>query len=113
MKKRVVLATIGLMFTISSFSQTWAPQSSGTNAGLSLYPNPTRNYVNLSVSNVDGTTFTTQIYNSVGQLIFSKTFDNDSFAVTIYIGLDGFIPGTYQVKIQGATKNSVQSLIIN
>jgi ELWxxDGT repeat protein len=47
------------------------------NYEISLYPNPTTNYVNLRLDNIENSSYSYQLYSIAGELIESKTIDEN------------------------------------
>ncbi len=75
------------------------------NLGIPLiYPNPVSDKVYIKVPEYSGV----EIYSIMGQLVYS----NNHFLEKIEVGLSGWKPGVYIIRIKGSTKMFSQKLII-
>jgi hypothetical protein len=65
---------------------------------VSLFPNPSKDYMNLSIKGGD-VMLHVEVYNILGQ----RVLELDPKAASVKLNLEGFAPGTYTTKV--ATKN--------
>ena len=78
---------------------------------VGLYPNPTKDEVNLDLSQVIGQAATVRMYNLNGQLITERQLDSVENAIETF-NVASFPKGTYWVNIQLATQNRTFRLIV-
>ena len=78
------------------------------NNGLSIYPNPASNYVNIKLENTSHSNLTLNIYNIIGLLVKSETIANDQQKINI----SDLNNGTYLLEIKSNFGTKTQKLII-
>ena len=91
----------------SSFSPVQAVRFRHTGASITLYPNPTTSSATLDLSQLPADTYTVQVFETTGRLVQRATYQ----AGKQVLPLEGLPAGTYFVKVQGASLNSVLPLI--
>ena len=73
---------------------------------VTVYPNPTNSYINISAENITKVT----VYNGMGQMVYSETVDND----VVRINAESWTNGMYFVNVETADGNqSLQKVVVN
>lgn len=87
---------------------------SGTNTGISIYPNPVlEKQVTVQLNNLSRGTYQLAFYNSMGQIIFHQSITHEGGSVNKYITLPSTVPsGTYSVQIKNEKTLFSQMMII-
>ncbi|AZQ44175.1 S8 family serine peptidase [Nonlabens ponticola] len=81
-------------------------------ASLSVYPNPASNFFNVTFSSgIDGREVDINVYNSLGQQVISKTFDNNG-NFNQRINTQGLSSGLYVVQIGDGNVSTTRKLVI-
>jgi len=78
---------------------------------LSIFPNPSNGLVTINVVNTDLTNVSFEVFNSLGQIVYSKKYSGLNASETI--NLSGMASGTYTVKIKSNEAMKVAKLILN
>jgi hypothetical protein len=91
----------------SSFSPVRTVQFRHTGASVALYPNPTTNSATLDLSQLPAGDYAVQVFETTGRLVQRATYQ----AGKQMLPLESLPTGTYFVKVQGASFNTVLSLI--
>lgn len=88
--------------------------SGKTNKEISVYPNPVQNkVVTLHANNISAGTYSVQLVDANGQLVFLKTMNLQAGSLSQSLELPaGTRPGTYLLKIVGAEIKSVTTLFV-
>ncbi|MDG5492991.1 T9SS type A sorting domain-containing protein [Psychroserpens sp. SPM9] len=81
-----------------------------TDTNISVYPNPTKNTLNIQVSNSNDLPDSYTIYNVLGQHIMSKTIINES---DLSIETKNFSEGVYYIKLEKGTVSNTIPFIKN
>lgn len=81
------------------------------NNGISIYPNPTRNFVNISISGNVPETLNIKLFRTDGKLLREQTIQNELLS-EIRFPLDGIEKGIYLLQISTDTNNFIKNLII-
>ncbi len=76
--------------------------------GFKIYPNPARDFVNIEMQNTENKNTLVEIVNINGQVIYSKTINNNSQL----INLSEYSPGVYHIRVNSVIKKFVKKLII-
>jgi len=79
------------------------------NAGFSLYPNPTENWVKIQ-SKTSQTFHTIRIYNMQGQLVLKKELKNATLETEL--DLSNVSKGVYQMLVESDNKNEILTLLV-
>jgi len=81
---------------------------------ITLYPNPTKHLLNLSIKEEMGNTATIEIFNELGLLLEFKIVENISEEV-IQFDVSKYVAGTYTLTFRTADKKSIskQFVIVN
>ena len=66
---------------------------------ISIFPNPARDFLNLSVKTIDEGEFLVRIMNLTGQVILEKTYYVQEGFQTVDIPINTLIPGPYLITI--------------
>jgi hypothetical protein len=87
---------------------------SGTNSGISIYPNPVREkQIAVQLNNLSGGTYQLAFYNTMGQIVFLQSITHDGGSVSKYITLpSGLSSGVYSVKIKKGSTLFSQLMVI-
>ncbi len=78
---------------------------------LSIYPNPSTNVVNLSFNIPDNNAVKLDIYNTLGQSVYSTSYNNSIGNKQLSIDISNFTAGKYIVRINGNNYSLEQSFI--
>jgi len=78
---------------------------------LSVYPNPSTNLINLSFNVPDNNQVNVDIYNTLGQSVYTKTYKNIIGKQDLSIDITNFTVGKYIVRINGNNYSYEQSFI--
>ena len=79
------------------------------NNGVHIFPNPSNGEINISLTNYYFKKF--NITNQLGQIIYSKTVNNDNFETTVNLSKHG--TGIYLIEIYSDQVSQVYKLFIN
>jgi hypothetical protein len=79
---------------------------------FAVYPNPSKNYFNLSYTNENSAPVSYEIINATGQIIKKNDLGNDKGAVRQTISVADLQSGIYFVKVHIGNKTSVKKLTI-
>ena len=80
--------------------------------GYLFYPNPFTTQFYIRTYQVPVNLQKAQIFNSVGQLVWSKTYNKDAYT-QMPVDLRGAPPGVYVVKLTFTDKTVVQKIVKN
>ena len=78
------------------------------NKNFNIYPNPANNFVNIEIQNNKNENTLIEIININGQVVYSKTINNNSQL----INLSEYSPGVYHIRVNSVIKKFVKKLII-
>ena len=78
---------------------------------LSIYPNPSTNLINLRFNIPDNNQVKVDIYNTLGQSVYTKTYENSIGKQNFSIDITNFTVGKYIVRINGNNYSYEQSFI--
>ena len=81
-------------------------------SGVSLYPNPTSEKVNISFNSTNGNSYQVKIINSLGQVIHETGKNSFNGTNDISIDVSNFSIGLYFVKIEVDNNSTVKKLLI-
>lgn len=78
-----------------------------------VFPNPvTTNDISIKLNNTDAGIYTLKLFNINGQMISNKQMNYSSKGQILTMKIDnGFVPGKYELKIEGQGKTMVSSII--
>jgi hypothetical protein len=103
-------------YRINSISQNGPPQYSevkkvifSKNDGISIFPNPADEFINVDLRKYEGKTVALSVYNSVGLLVKKQTIEKVS-AAPQQIDIQGFGVGSYLLRVQSEGKREVTRL---
>ena len=83
-----------------------------SNLELTLYPNPTVDYLN--IANISsGTLDYVKIYNTLGAEVINTKFDNTAFQSNYQIDVSGLTTGMYIIEVNGADGSSTRKFVKN
>lgn len=82
----------------------------GAIASVSVYPNPARNFVNVTLGNASGFTLI-RLYNQGGQLLQEKSTNNPGGTV-VPLSVSGYPEGNYIVVVTGADGSRATSKVL-
>ncbi len=78
------------------------------NVGYELYPNPvTSNDVNVKVSNTDAIKYIVEVYNTLGQLVVTKTIQHNGGVAVYPVKLNSVTNGMYKVVVKAENAKNV------
>lgn len=108
------LCNDSVMITINTNNVTGLKNNSLVNASVNVYPNPNNGEFVLSISNLDFKAKTTDvlIYNTLGQIIFRNTYENENGELNRKIIIDELPSGTYILKVNNGIQNRTSRIII-
>jgi hypothetical protein len=75
-------------------------EAKGINLSVSAYPNPTTDYLTISVSNLDALKLAYQLYDQNGKLLQSEKITGNETS----IAMRNIVPATYFVKVKNENK---------
>lgn len=75
---------------------------------ITLYPNPFKDQLHLSVSDLTGDTSTVKIVSLSGALLYEEKLSNNNLTLT---GLDKFSSGIYILMLENGTNSYIQKLV--
>jgi hypothetical protein len=78
---------------------------------LSIFPNPASNLVNLSFNIPDNNQVKVDIFNALGQYIYSKSYENTIGKENLSLDISNYTSGKYIVRINGNNYTYEQSFI--
>jgi alpha-tubulin suppressor-like RCC1 family protein len=79
------------------------------NDGISIFPNPADDYINVDLRKYEGQTVALSFYNSVGLMVKKQTIEKAS-AAPQRVDMQGFGAGSYLVRVQSEGKREVTRL---
>lgn len=88
--------------------QTTSVASSNFNQDIRLYPNPVDHY--LKIESKDAKIQGIKIYNTLGALVHTKTYNNEN---NVTLNLQGYSDGIYQLHIETSQGTLIQKVIKN
>jgi PKD repeat protein len=108
------LCSDSVMITINTNNITGLKNNTSVNASVKIYPNPNNGEFVLSVNNIDSKAKTTDIliYNTLGQIIFRNTYENENGELNKKINIDELPSGAYILKLNNGTQNHTSRIII-
>ena len=80
--------------------------------GITLFPNPTVDVVNVNLESLLGKKVTISIFNSIGREVKTLRIDNLQYAIK-KIDISTFKTGTYLMRIQAKEKTIMKKFIVN
>lgn len=89
----------------SVYSKIVKLEKTATNATLAVYPNPGKGNFNVRLSNTTNTTGKVQVYNSVGTLVNTATFNSSNFNVDLSANAAGLY--TMQITFDNGAQNQI------
>ena len=73
---------------------------------VNIYPNPANSFINIVAENIANVS----VYNSIGQLVYSETIDND----VVKINTESWMNGMYFVNVETADgTKSLHKVVVN
>ncbi len=84
----------------------------GADAGVSLFPNPNQGTFTINVSGYENNSFTLNVFNSIGQIVYTQAININSTNYTETIALDNVTPGMYQVNLSNANQTINYSIVV-
>jgi hypothetical protein len=83
-------------------------------ANVNVYPNPVKgNNVSIQLENLDKAVYTVDVFNNLGQKVFSKQINHDGNNTTIVADLPGAArAGVYSVQVSSTATRYIKSLIV-
>jgi hypothetical protein len=82
----------------------------GAIASVSVYPNPARDFVNVTLGNASGFTLI-RLYNQGGQLLQEKSLNNPGGTI-VSLAVSGYPQGNYVVVVTGADGSRASSKVL-
>lgn len=82
------------------------------NKDVLVYPNPFTNSLNVSIYNTSPQTHTVQLFNMLGQEVYTNSFfvRDSTFSITTIQGMGGLASGEYFLRFDG-NRNTVQTIL--
>lgn len=80
-------------------------------AGLSVYPNPTTEKINVEINNSSGSEFSIQLLTLQGQELYDATEPATNTRIVHTIAAEHLATGMYLVKISSGSKSVVRKVI--
>jgi len=84
---------------------------------VKVFPNPAVDYVEVAIATKESGTFHLQLYNSIGQLVYTKNFKTAGAAHIEKISVSTFAAGTYLLSVEmessmtSETKKSIYTIV--
>ena len=79
---------------------------------ISIFPNPSRDYVNLSIDSKNSKEVNIEIYNNTGKVVYNKSRNLTAGSNNIKMELNDLISGLYYVNVIIENENNLQPLTI-
>jgi hypothetical protein len=79
------------------------------NAQMLIYPNPSSDFITISLKNVENTHASIKIYNTNGSLVYTNTLNSNNQQINV----SSFKAGIYFVELLSDNKTERQKIIIN
>ena len=79
---------------------------------LKVYPNPTKDYVNFEINGVDDEGIRLEVWNTNGQIIYSKRYNNTPNTIEKF-DISNYAKGIYYVKVFTNDKVFVEKIVLN
>lgn len=80
-------------------------------SGLSVYPNPTNNLLNINFTNEEKSSVTFILYNTLGEIVQSKDMGKQSGSISYAFDVTDFAEGIYFIQVQSNNKIINQKFI--
>jgi hypothetical protein len=80
---------------------------------VNMYPNPNDGLFELAINGFDGNQFELQVYNSVGQVVYSQVIEISSDNHLFTVDLGNAAAGIYQVKLTNDMHDLNYSIVVN
>ncbi|MDP1801876.1 MAG: PKD domain-containing protein [Bacteroidota bacterium] len=108
------LCSDSAMITINTNLISGIKSNSTINTSVKIYPNPNNGEFILSINNIDIKAKTTDvlIFNTLGQVIFRNTYENENGELHKKINIDELPGGAYILKLNNGTQNYTGRFII-
>jgi len=75
------------------------------NSQLSIFPNPTTGSTTLALPSDFPDEFDVHVFDAIGKLVFSKSFNANSALKRIHLSLEDFIDGMYVLEVSTPTRH--------
>ena len=79
---------------------------------ISVFPNPSKDYTNLSISSQNKEEVNIEIYNNLGKVVYSKNIDITPGANNLRIETSDLLPGLYYMNVMINGENNLNPLTI-
>ncbi len=83
-----------------------------SNVEISMFPNPSKDYTNLSVYSTNGKNMNIAIHNTIGEVVYTDHISLAQGMNNIQLDSSDLLPGTYYVNVIIDGKNNLQTLTI-
>ncbi len=108
-----------VVVTLSGCSSTASSQLNVTNVGideenlnmLMVFPNPTNGKFSITFESVSGKEYVLEIFNDIGQVVFSETFRNGG-SIVRPIDLGENASGIYTVTLKSEGKSTIKKVVV-
>lgn len=108
-----------VVVTLSGCSSTASSQLNVTNVGideenlnmLMVFPNPTNGKFSITFESVSGKEYVLEIFNDIGQVVFSETFRNGG-SILRPIDLGENASGVYTVTLKSEGKSTIKKVVV-
>ena len=77
-----------------------------------MFPNPSKDYTNLSVYSTNGKNMNIAIHNTIGEVVYTDHISLAQGMNNIQLDSSDLLPGTYYVNVIIDGKNNLQTLTI-
>ena len=90
----------------------WANSNETKVLGLNVFPNPSNGEFTYVVMGEESTTYSTQVIDVNGRILFAETFDSNESMSTREISLTDLAKGIYFIKVSGNDNSTVERISI-
>ncbi|MGP8217630.1 MAG: T9SS type A sorting domain-containing protein [Bacteroidia bacterium] len=96
---------------IREVSTITAVNNLGRNRYFTVYPNPTKDIVNISINNINSNRINIQICDLTGEVLLQKTINTSEPSITTTVNIEKFSTGLYFVYIQIGEEQFISNLV--
>lgn len=106
------LASDSIQVTLRYNSPTTITKNNSIQNSLSLFPNPCSNHTILKFDSESNVNTIVKLFNSVGSLVFEKTYETQIGNNTYNLNFNGLATGVYFVAIENVNNKTTKKLVI-
>ena len=83
-----------------------------SNASVMLFPNPNTGIFTLNVNGYENNQFELNVFNSIGQIVYTKSIVIDNTSFVEQININNVAPGMYQISLRNSDTNLNYSVVV-